>query len=439
MTLTKFDFLVIFGATGDLVERKVIPSLYHLFTSGKINSKDFRVFAFARRDFTNGKYDQIIDNSLKAHFKNPDFKTEADFYSIFEYVQGDLNNRDSFVDLNKKILKLEDELKICANKLFYLAIPPILYNDVITHIHKTQFDTMCKGAEVKVMIEKPFGKNLETFLESDNVLKQVFAEKQIYRIDHYLGKQIIRDIAKVKDKFADRWNTENIDRIFISTTETLGVEERGEYFDSVGALRDVGQNHLLEVIALIASEEESSTGRASVLNKLVKYTLNDMPKYTFRAQYKGYKNIDKVDPNSTSETYFKVAAFIDDPKWKYTKFIIESGKRTGQERSFIEIDFKNKEKLFINFSRENPFIRLFNGNSYTEITTSGKTNEQYVLEYSTMIEEALMGKQDYFIDQEEVKAQWNFIDPIINAWQNNAVPLFTYMPDDISVLSIANI
>ncbi|MBE0574077.1 hypothetical protein IH575_04200 [Candidatus Dojkabacteria bacterium] len=164
-----------------------------------------------------------------------------------------------------------------------------------------------------------------------------------------------------------------------------------------------------------------------------------MPKYTFRAQYKGYKNIDKVDPNSTSETYFKVAAFIDDPKWKYTKFIIESGKRTGQERSFIEIDFKNKEKLFINFSRENPFIRLFNGNSYTEITTSGKTNEQYVLEYSTMIEEALMGKQDYFIDQEEVKAQWNFIDPIINAWQNNAVPLFTYMPDDISVLSIANI
>ncbi|MBE0573544.1 glucose-6-phosphate dehydrogenase, partial [Candidatus Dojkabacteria bacterium] len=102
MTITKFDFLVIFGATGDLVERKVIPSLYHLFTSGKINSKDFRVFAFARRDFTNGKYDQIIDNSLKAHFKNPDFKTEADFYSIFEYVQGDLNNRDSFVDLNKK-------------------------------------------------------------------------------------------------------------------------------------------------------------------------------------------------------------------------------------------------------------------------------------------------------------------------------------------------
>lgn len=446
MDISKFDFLVVFGATGDLVERKIIPSLYYLYKKQHINSKNFKVFAFARRDFTDGKYIEVINSSLKKHFNNESFKPEAEFYGMFKYVMGDLNNRDCFVELNNEILKLEEELKICANKLFYLAIPPSLYDEVIDHIKHTQFDKMCKGAEVKVLLEKPFGTDLNSSITTDKIVKEVFSESQIYRLDHYLGKEIIRDIVKVRDQFKDIWNTENIERVFISTTETLGVEKRGAFFDSVGSLRDVGQNHLLELIAFIAMDilesmtaENFRQARTDILNKLVKYSKDDISKFTFRAQYKGYKEIENVNPNSNTETYFKVAAYIDDPKWKYTKFIIEAGKRTGQSRSFVEVDFKNKDKLFINFNRENPFIRLFSGSSYKEIMVSEKVNEQYVAEYAVMLEEALRGDLAYFVDQKEVMAQWEFIDPIVEAWKNNAVPLFIYMPDDISILSISKI
>lgn len=446
MEITKYDFIVMFGATGDLVERKVIPSLYHLFVSKQINDTNFKVFAFARRDFTNGKYNEFIDSSLQKHFKNTDFEVEEDFYSIFEYVQGNLDDKDCFVNLNKKILNLEAELNICANKLFYLAIPPSLYDEVIMHIKNTQFSQMCKGAEVKVLIEKPFGLDLGSSEVTDNIIKDVFKEEQIFRLDHYLGKNILRNIPLVKEKLKDIWNTQNIERVFISTTETLGVENRGEFFDSIGSLRDVGQNHLLEIIALIAMENVSSkninefrAARANILNKLIKYSNDDAGRSTFRAQYKGYKEIANVKENSQTETYFKVAAYIDTPEWKYTKFVIEAGKRTGQSRSFVEIDFKNRDKLFINFSRENPFIRLFKGTNYEELMTSEKSDSQYVEEYAVMLKEALSGDLTYFIDHQEVKAQWEFIDPIVKSWKENAAPLFTYMPDDISILSVSKI
>lgn len=447
MEIKKFDTLVIFGATGDLVNRKVIPSLYNLFKNNQINTNNFKVFAFARRDFTNGKYNDVIDQSLRDHFKNENIQIDEDFYKLFEYVQGDLDNRNCFAKLNQKILDFEKNLAICSNKLFYLAIPPTLYDEVIDHIKETQFNQMCKGAEVKVLLEKPFGKDQNSSKETDRIIKEVFTENQIFRLDHYLGKEILRDIPFVKKRFKDIWNTENIERVFISTTETLGVEKRGEFFDSIGALRDVGQNHLLTLLSLITmddgsiSEEPSNfrKARADVLNKLVTYSENDIPKFTFRAQYKGYRQIEKVNPESTTETYFKISVFVDDPKWKYTKFILEAGKRTGQSRSFIEIDFKNKDKLFINFAKENPFIRLFQGANYTEIMTSEKTDKQYVEEYSLMIAEALEGNQKYFIDQSEVDAQWKFIDPIVDAWNKNKVPLFVYMPDDISILSVSNI
>lgn len=446
MEIKKFDFVIIFGATGDLVERKVIPSLHHLFENQQINKDNFKVFAFARRDFTNGKYNEFIDASLQKHLKNSEFKVNPDFYNIFEYVKGNLDSKDCFIELNQKILKLEAELNICANKLFYLAIPPSLYDEVIMHIKDTQFNQMCKGAEVKVLVEKPFGLDSASAGLTDKILKDVFKEEQIFRLDHYLGKSIIRDIPAVKEKLKDIWNSEHIERVFISTTETIGVENRGAFFDSIGSLRDVGQNHLLEIVAFIAMENvpienvaEFRAARANVLNELIKYSNDDAGRSTFRAQYKGYKEIPNVNPSSTTETYFKVAVFIDNSQWKYTKFVIEAGKRTGQARSFVEINFKNKDKLFINFNRENPFIRLFRGPNYEELMVSPKTDSQYVEEYAVMLEEALAGNLTYFIDQSEVKAQWEFIDPIIKSWEENAVPLFTYMPDDISILSVSKI
>lgn len=447
MEVSKFDFLIIFGATGDLVIRKVIPSLYHLYKTKQITLDNFNVFAFARRDFKDGKYSLIINESLQKHFNDSTFLPEKDFYNIFNYVQGDLNDRNCFVELNNQIIELEEKLAICANKLFYLAIAPSLYDEVVIHIQETQFAKMCKGAEVKALIEKPFGLNLESSIKTDKVLLNVFKEEQIYRLDHYLGKGILRKITDIRESYKEVWNDKNIERVFISATETLGVESRGEFFDSVGSLRDVGQNHLLEILALITMENFNTdlnslyrSSKAGILEKLVKYNSeNDISKFTFRAQYKGYKDIENVNKNSTTETYFKVNAFLEDPNWKYTKFVLEAGKKCGQSRSYVEILFKNKDKLYINFSRLNPFIRYFKGPNYTELANGEHFESQYTEEYSKLLIEALNGEQKYFVDQKVVEAQWKFIDPIVQGWSQNYSPLFTYAPDDQSILSLSSL
>lgn len=434
----QFSLFILLGATGDLAKRKIIPSLYNLYLEKKINKDSFKIIAFGRKDLLESRYNQFIDDSLAySGYKN----INKDFYTLFEYFLGDIDNKESFVKLQNRILEIEDEIKICSNKILYLALTPSKYINVIESISETNLMNTCKDSLTKVVIEKPFGINKSNFLEIDSTLKNAFTEDQIYRVDHYLGKTIFREFLKLNSQLKELLNPVNIDSVFISTVEKKDVVDRATFYDEVGALRDVGQNHLLEIITLIVLQQSKNANiqeeRIKIINQLTKGI--NISNSTFRAQFKGFKDLNGVKENSTTETYFKVAAYLDNKDWKDVKFILEAGKMCGIDRSFIEINYKNKDKFYLNFLRDNQFIKLFSGSNVQEFFRLETSDLQYTDEYSNLILEVLSGNQDFFVDANEAIAQWEFIDPIVEAWKNNQVPLFTYLPNDQSILSVSNI
>src|SRR5260221_6487721 len=231
MTIENFTIFIILGATGDLVDKKIIPAMYSLFIKGLITEKSIKIIAFARRDFNDGKYKEIIDHSLSTYaMVNLKSVNLEPFYSLFDYHQGQFDKKEDFITLANKINVIQDSKNLCADKIFYMAVPTDLYDDVISHIVDTQLQDMCsKKSDIfsQLIIEKPFGSDLQTSMKLDSQLKTLFKEEQIYRIDHYLGKEIIREVINFsKSNFLNKWNKDFIKSVSISTAEELDVEKR---------------------------------------------------------------------------------------------------------------------------------------------------------------------------------------------------------------------
>jgi glucose-6-phosphate 1-dehydrogenase len=441
-----FSIFTILGATGDLVDKKIIPALYALFTKGIISEKTIKIIAFARRDFNAGKYHAIIDHSLETYGMVDLKKANLEaFYKLFDYHQGQFDQKKDFTALAEKINIIQKTKGICAHKVFYLAVPTDLYNEVIVHIQDTQLQDMCSQKPdiySKLIIEKPFGKDLKTSMKLDGLLKRVFTENQIYRLDHYLGKSVIPELLNFrKNNFIGQWNKDLINKVSISTVEELGVEKRGDFYDAVGALVDVGQNHLVEIAAILTMpmsdiENNFQKGRANMLNTLKIFSREDIQKYTYRAQYEGYRNIENVDSHSIMETYFKVAAFFNNKDWQGVPFYLESGKRCGVTKKEIVVEFKNGRQVIIDFAKK---LGIIVDGKELQLLNPGSEDQQYVGEYMVLFKEMLDGFRENFVSLEEIQASWKFVDPIRLAWNNNVVPLDIYKPDDAIILSKAKI
>lgn len=444
MATENFTIFTILGATGDLVDKKIIPALYSLFSKKLINSDSIKIIAFARRNFLNGKYKEIIDHSLSLYAKiNLDKVDLTEFYKLFDYHQGQFDSRVDFVSLAEKINNYQDKKLLCAHKIFYLAIPTHLYAEVISNINSTQLQDMCSGSKniySQVIIEKPFGKNLKTSLELDDKLKELFREDQIYRIDHYLGKDIIFKIIQFRqNNFQKFWNKNHIKSITISTVEDLNIDKRGAFYDDVGALVDVGQNHLLELLAILTmdiTKKDYQAQRATLLSKLKIFEEDEIQKYTFRAQYEGYRQVVNVRSDSHVETYFKVASFLQDEAWDRVPFFLESGKRCGVTKKEIIVNFKDGQQIVFDFVSNSKIII-----NNQEVSVSDPNIEvvQYVGEYAKLFYEALNRQRDNFVSIEEIASAWKYIDPIRQAWDRGLVPLDSYPPDDAGVLDRATL
>jgi len=304
--------------------------------------------------------------------------------------------------------------------------------------------------KTRLIIEKPFGSNKESAQTLDQNMKKNFKEEQIFRIDHYLGKESIRSIPRnlllnLNNELKKEIKAELLESIEITTLEELGVEERGDFYDPLGALRDVGQNHLLEILSLITidtsqlDEKNLRELRLASLRKLPTYTQDDVKKNTFRAQYEGYQNIENVKPDSQTETYFKLCISLKDTLWKDVPFAIQAGKRLLKRDSFIKLNFKDKTKIVYDFrTKESITLLDEKGETIMEYKLPKRQNLEYVGEYAVLLKEALQGIKDYFISIEEVLAEWSFVDPIQEAWQQNIVPLRKYRPDDRSIIAEAD-
>lgn len=462
---------VIFGATGDLMAKKITPALFQLFTKGRLPNM-FRIVGFSRRDWSSSQLQEHVRKILSEHKEIKSKKDDIErFLKFFVYQRGTFDNEASYKILAEYLGFTDGEWKVCSNKLFYLAVPPQNYEFIFKHLKTSGLTEPCGPDEgwTRVIVEKPFGRNAETAEKLDEMLGELFKEEQIYRIDHYLGKEMTQNILAFRfhnDLFEDLWNRNNIEKIEIKLLEKIGVEGRGEFYDGVGALRDIGQNHILQLLALTTMDRPADLTadsvreqRINVLRTLIPPT--DIKSSTVRAQYKGYTSEEGVAPASKTETYFKVATGLSHPRWEGVAVILEGGKRIEEQKT-VTFTFKHKlpclcpkdahlenkiifsiapkEGITIDFWTKKPGLDYgTRKEKFSYLFRDERKRIQYIEEYEKLLLDCIMGNQLLFVSTEEVRAMWKFIDPITSEWSKGSVPLTQYKPGTRQILKIATI
>jgi len=453
---------VIMGVTGDLAYKKVIPSLWHLYTHNHLPEK-YKIVGFARRYLGEDLFKKLIKDSITDHNNGLIDEDEFDsFFDHFLYQSGDFGDLESFKLLQAKINSLHANTSDCINKVFYLATPPNVYGSIFKNLAEAGLNTTCedKKSWTRILIEKPFGSDLQSSKELEKLLSQYFTEDQIYRIDHYLFKEIIQGIENFRfsnNLFENTWDNTTIEKIEIKLFEKIGVENRGSFYDSVGTLRDVGQNHLLAMLAAVVSESPASgdtdsfqNRREDVLALLPKWTDDLVQKNTKRAQYVGYADIDGVNENSKTETYFSVQTTLTGSKWDGVTVYMQAGKMMNEVRKEIVITLKhpkvcllceegehkpnqiifrfdpNDEIKIIFYSKKPGFKHLIEEREFTFFLYEKETKIQYVEEYSKVFFNVVEGDKSRFVSVKEVEFAWQFVDPVLSAWKQDKVILDSY-------------
>ena len=468
------SIFTIFGVTGDLAAKKIIPSLWYLFQRGRLPER-LSVIGFSRREFSDKEFKDLILEAVKKHADfNIEDKEIDSFFELFTYQVGTFEDTKAFQSLSDRIAEIESGWNVCANKLFYLAVPPSSYEQIFKNLAGVKLNVPCGGdlGWSRILIEKPFGTDLRSAQKLQSLISTYFKEEQIYRIDHYLFKEIIQGIENFRfsnNLFENAWDNTMIERIDIRLFESIGVEDRGSFYDSVGALRDVGQNHILTMLAAITMEyplrmdvSEIRKNRATILEKLRPWTEEILRRETLRSQYHNYKNINGVAQNSETETHFALKTEFLHPRWNGILIYMEAGKRMAESRKEIILTLKHpkicflceqgphepnrivfriepNDEVIIHFWTKKPgFEKTIEERVFSFFLYEKETKVQYVEEYAKIINAAMEGDQTLFISSDEVLVSWKFTDPVMEAWKQNLVPLTEYEPGSISSRSFSN-
>ncbi len=469
--------VVVFGATGDLMTKKITPALFRLFKSGALPQM-FRVVGFARRDIGERDFQNRVLEILKlrGEANRGNTKDARAFSGLYSYVQGAFGSLKDYMALAETLRAIDGKWGMCSNKLLYLAVPPQLYPEILGNLAKSGLSKPCGGPNegwTRVIVEKPFGMDLQGAKELEHLLKILFREEQIYRIDHYLAKEMLQNILTFRfsnNLFETNWGNELIEQIRMRLLEPIGVEDRGGFYDGVGALRDMGQNHLLQILALLIMNQPASfsagdirTERAKALSALKTPSREDIRRGTFRAQYNGYRQIKGVASDSEKETYFRVHAELTSPRWRDVDITMESGKRMGKRLKEVEIIFRHptpcmcppsagrhyknsliihlepKEGITIRFWSKKPGHAMkLEERSFAFTFRKSGTRVQYTEEYEKLLLDCISDDQTLFVSSEEIRAMWKFVDPIVRGWERGFTPLARYEPDSDSVLREAD-
>lgn len=461
---TKPTIIVIFGGSGDLTKRKLIPALYNLHLD-KHMSDQFEVIGLGRTKFSNEKFRNVLKDGINQFSRRGEIeKTEwTNFSKSISYMQSDIFDDKIYADLVAKVKALEKEWGTEANVIFYLAIAPSLIGEVATRLGKSK---ICKNSDcTRIVVEKPFGHDLESAKELNKLLTGIFEEKQIYRIDHYLGKEAVQNLLVFRFAnvlFEPVWNRKYIDHIQITVSETVGVEDRGGYYDTSGALKDMIQNHVLQLLTFIAMEppvsfspDQIRSRKVDVLHAIRKYEGKDIFKNTARGQYssgwmkgkevKGYREEPKTADKSNTETFAAVKFYIDNWRWQNVPFYVRSGKRMPEKTSIITVQFKDvphqifpsqvaaglqPNRITINISPETGIRLRFQAKEVgLDMNLSAEDlvfnyNEAYEKQapeaYENLLHDVMTGDATLFMRSDEVEAAWEVVMPIIEAWEKSA-------------------
>ncbi|OHA21820.1 MAG: glucose-6-phosphate dehydrogenase [Candidatus Taylorbacteria bacterium RIFCSPHIGHO2_01_FULL_51_15] len=454
--------IVIFGATGDLFQKKLAGALFDLHEK-KLLPESTKIVGFSRKSFSHDQFRAFIQNSLSLRAGGKILEPD-EFIAKAWYHAGDLNNKESYVSLEKFLEEHDRLLGACSDKLFYLAVPPTLYETVFKRLSASDLTIPCapglpdeEKAWTRVLVEKPFGNNEKEAARLDRMLGTLFEEEQIFRIDHYLAKETMQNIVSFRFSnglFEPLWNRRHVERVEVTFLEKDGVSSRGPSYDPVGALRDVGQNHLLQMLALVAMEnpkdldaKELRAARAKVL----RYALlakGDLAHSIVRGQYEGYKGEAGIAPDSATETYFKLKMSVKNNRWRGIPFYLESGKALKESNVAISVFFKPTPCLcpegHTNAHQNVLSFGLFPRAEISIVFWAKKPGFHFQLEpkrlafsfpegalahevpdaYERVLLDAIRGDQTLFPSTEEVKRQWKIITPILEKW--TSVPLHVY-------------
>ncbi len=456
--------IVIFGASGDLTQRKLIPALYSLHCKGRL-PKGANIFGFAITPYSDEEFRAHLLEGMHRYAEDSfDEKAWRDFAGHLHYVTGSFDKTADFKTLDSRLDELEGGP---CHRLYYLATAPMFFPIIPARLGEAG---MAHHAEVgrRIVVEKPFGHDLKSAEALNKALHAVFDESQIYRIDHYLGKETAQNILFFRfanTLFETAWNRNYIDHVQITVAETVDVGHRAAYYDHAGVLRDMFQNHLMQLLALLAMEPPGSFDADAIRNEKVKIFSALRPiapemvgKQTVRGQYKGYRQAEGVDPESQTATYAALRLYIDNWRWQDVPFYLRSGKALSDKSTEIVIQFRRPPHLMfplppdtsitpnrlsiciqpdegIHFSFEAKvpdtvaeMRSVLMDFSYQELFGPRSIPEAY----ERLLLDALHGDASLFTRSDGIELAWKFIDPIIAGWQSkNAPSLETYAPGSV--------
>lgn len=439
--------LVIFGITGNLSQLKLIPALYDMAEKG-ILPKDINIIGIARKPLTHAEFEEyfykVLHTQNKSHtheIKDEVFKT---LVGHLYYIQGEVDNPELYKKLKSGLAKLGTK-----NTIFYLATYPGLYHYVFENLQRQSLNIENPGF-ARIMIEKPIGNDLSSAQQLNHLLLNYFKEDQIYRLDHYLGKETLQNILAFRfgnSIFEPLINKDFIDHIQITSAEEFGIGRRGGYYDNVGALKDVGQNHLLQMLAFAtmnAPKEFKSTDVTKERLKILK-SLKPLPEKIVFGQYEDYKAEENVSPESNIDTFFAFKTFIQDERFKGVPIYIRAGKKLTQTATEIVIIFKKttsnlfaknsngelnilvyriqpNEGIALKVLTKKPEHKLELQPSWMEFCYKLDPHAHYIPDpYERLLVDTIRGDQTFFNNAEEIEAQWAFIDPLSNVRRNPLV------------------
>jgi len=442
---------IIFGVTGDLAQSKLLPALLGLYVKKQLPMK-FSIVGFSRRHLGREDFRAFVRENMDIESGQYHEEEIKHFLDHIIYQEGTFESDESYAALATRLKSIDNTFHQCSNKIFHLAVPPHFYEIILDHLAESGLTIPCGGdlGWTRVLIEKPFGSDIATAKKLDKKLADLFTEEQIFRIDHYLAKEALQNILTFRFAnalFEPIWNGTYIDKVHIKLLEKEGIEGRGEFYDSIGALKDVGQNHILQILAIIAMKRPRSftatdirAERAKVLRALKGLSNKDVLKFGCRGQHEGYIGEHGVNSVSQTETYFRLETHITDKRWKGVPFYLESGKCMAETKSEIDIYFKNThsadqnvltfriqpdEGIKIRFWVKTPGFSMNVEPKVLKFKYADSPSIAILPDaYERVLYDAIVGDQTLFTSTEEVIAAWKFITPISNALPS--LPLTLY-------------
>ena len=465
--------IVVFGASGDLTRRKLLASIFQIYTQDLLDER-FYLLGCGRKKLSDENFREVAQQTIRENISHILAKDLNAFTEKLYYIDGDYNDAAFYKRIKARLAELDKKHKVQDNLLFYLAVPPFLYPTIVEHLDSSGLACPQKRnarKQIKLIVEKPFGRDLKSAAELNDSISRCFNESQIYRIDHYLGKETVQNILLFRfanSIFEPVWNRNYIDHVQITIAETLGVEHRGSFYDKTGALRDIFQNHMLAMLSLVAMEPPASFEADHIRDEKVKLLRSirpskrsDINNVFVRGQYGpgsingqkviGYRAEPGIDPKSKTETFVAAKFFIDNWRWKDVPFYLRTGKRLAMKDTEIAIIFKKvphsmfalagldemppnvlvlqiqpEEGISLSFQAKRPGSKI----CMSTLTMNFHYKSVFLIDmpeaYQRLLLDCMAGDQTLFARYDGVEIAWKLLTPVLESWEKEGSMPYIY-------------